>query len=183
VTTGTSARASDPVHRGDADRWGGWEWRDPTRGEHFRRCSYCGCVHPDDLTAEPGVRIDWADMKYGWPHKFYAHIPNREPGRLFVVSTVNHPPRDGEWITVADADPAVEEVLDREGYAKGSKYRPLFVQFGTREHHVGKFYTVHLADPEISAATKTVIEQLMGLRLTFAGGRVMWERADSVGAR
>ena len=179
----TTDTITDPVHGGQAERWGGWSWRDPARGEHFRRCSYCGSIHPDDLAAESGVPANWADMKWGWPHKIYAHIPNREPGRLFVVSTANHSPRDGEWITVADAGPVVQEVLERDGYGKGSKYRPLFVQLGTREHHVGKFYTVHLADPEISAVTKTMIERLMGLRFTFTGGVVTWERAESVGAR
>jgi len=44
---------SDLVHHGDAGRWGGWSWREPSRGEHFRRCSYCGSISPDDLAAEP----------------------------------------------------------------------------------------------------------------------------------
>lgn len=44
---------ADLVHHGDAGRWGGWSWRKPDRGEHFRRCSYCGSISPDDLAAEP----------------------------------------------------------------------------------------------------------------------------------
>lgn len=46
---------TDPVHgRGwnTADRWGGWSWREPRRGEFFRTCSFCGCIHPGDLVAE-----------------------------------------------------------------------------------------------------------------------------------
>lgn len=173
----------DPVHHGEADRWGGWTWRDPSRGEHFRRCSYCGSIHPDDLAAEQGVRADWADMKYGWPHKFYVDIPNREPARQYVISSATRLPREGRWITVADADPVVQEVLERDGYGRDSKYRPAFVQLGTRAHHFGKFYTVHLADPMVSAETKTVIEQLGGLRFTFADGRVQWERVSPGGAQ
>lgn len=44
---------SAQVHFGEADRWGGWSWSDPARGEHFRRCSYCGSISPEDLAAEP----------------------------------------------------------------------------------------------------------------------------------
>ena len=47
--------AADPVHgRGwnSAARWGGWDWREPRYGEHFRTCSFCGCIHPEDLAAE-----------------------------------------------------------------------------------------------------------------------------------
>ena len=44
--------ATDPVHGGEADRWGGWTWRKPRGGDHFRTCSYCGSIHPEDLAAE-----------------------------------------------------------------------------------------------------------------------------------
>ena len=47
--------ATDLVHGSgwnSAERWGGWSWREPARGEHFRRCSFCGSIHPDDLAAE-----------------------------------------------------------------------------------------------------------------------------------
>lgn len=40
--------AIDVVHAGGA------EWREPRDGEHFRTCSYCGCIHPEDLAAEIG---------------------------------------------------------------------------------------------------------------------------------
>lgn len=77
--------SNDPVHGGEADRWGGWSWREPDRGEHFRRCSYCGAIHPEDLVAEPEWTPRWADPKYGWPHKFYVDVANREPEALFVT--------------------------------------------------------------------------------------------------
>lgn len=47
--------AADPVHGSgwnSAARWGGWVWSEPARGEHFRRCSFCGCIHLEDLAAE-----------------------------------------------------------------------------------------------------------------------------------
>jgi hypothetical protein len=45
----------DPVHGSgwnSAARWGGWDWRKPSRGEHFRTCSFCGSINPEDLAAE-----------------------------------------------------------------------------------------------------------------------------------
>ena len=47
--------AADPVHGSgwnSAARWGGWDWRPPRDGEWFRTCSFCGCIHPDDLVPE-----------------------------------------------------------------------------------------------------------------------------------
>lgn len=47
--------AADLVHGSgwnSAARWGGWSWREPAHGEHFRRCSFCGSIHPEDLAAE-----------------------------------------------------------------------------------------------------------------------------------
>lgn len=163
----------DLVHHGEAERYGGWSWHEPRYGEHFRRCSYCGCVHPDDLAAEVGLRADWADRKYGWPHKFYVDIPNRNASRLYVLSSSsNHHP---EWLSTADADPDLEEVLERDGYGKGNRYRPKFVQLGARTNHFGKFYTTHLADQALSADTRIAIEQLCGLHFTFMPeGRVSW---------
>jgi hypothetical protein len=170
----------DPVHRGQAERWGGWSWREPSRGEHFRTCSYCGCVHPDDLAVESNVRADWADMKYGWPHKFYVDIPNKNPGRQYVLSSAKFQPREGQWLTTADADATLEEILERDGYGKDSRYRPEYFQLGTRKNHFGKFYTTHLADPAISADTKAAIERLGGLRFDFTqDGRVTWRTLGS----
>jgi hypothetical protein len=36
-----------------ASRWGGWSWSEPRHDEFFRRCSFCGSIHPEDLAAEP----------------------------------------------------------------------------------------------------------------------------------
>lgn len=47
--------AADPVHGtgwNNAARWGGWTWREPRDGEWFRTCSFCGCIHPEDLAPE-----------------------------------------------------------------------------------------------------------------------------------
>lgn len=48
------------------------EWR-PAASRGFRSCSFCGCIHPEDLikALEEGATLEAADWKYGWPHKFY----------------------------------------------------------------------------------------------------------------
>lgn len=42
------------------------------------RCSYCGSIRPRDLVEaiEQGraTGVEWADLKYGWPHKMYLEI-------------------------------------------------------------------------------------------------------------
>lgn len=176
--------SDDPVHGygwNTADRWGGWSWREPSRGEHFRRCSFCGSIHPDDLAAEPTWRAEWADRKYGWPHKFYVNIANRSPDALFVIGSASHLPDRGEWVAWDDVDGVQRAALDRDGYTdRADTYRPAYLQFGTRPHHYGKFYTVHLADPRVSDVTKDTIAGRSGLRFTFVGGQVRWEVAAPV---
>jgi hypothetical protein len=156
----------------EADRWGGWSWREPAHGEHFRRCSYCGSVHPADLAAEPAWRASWADQKYGWPHKFYVDIPNREPDALFAVgaTSADAPPGVG-WTALADLTAEQRAILDRDRMASD---RTTFVLFDTRPNHFGKFYSIHLSDPAIDEATKEAIQRRSGVRFTFANGRVSW---------
>lgn len=166
----------DRVHGGEALQWGGWEWREPHHGEHFRRCSYCGSMHPDDLAAEPAWEARWADRKYGWPHKFYVPVPNRDPDRPYPVSTSNHPFPD--LIPTDNLTPDQETIMAEHGYGPGSKYRPQYVGFGTHKDHFGKFYTRHLADPAISDETKARIAAVCGLSFHFDDdGRVRWAQA------
>lgn len=47
--------------------------------ESFRRCSYCGSVHPRDLLkardeGKIGTVDRSVDWKYGWPHKVYVEV-------------------------------------------------------------------------------------------------------------
>ena len=102
--------AEDQQLHPEAERWGGWKWEEPRHGEHFRRCSYCGCVHPVDLVAEAEWRAEWADFKYGWPHKFYVDIANRDPERLYVVGSTS---RFAESDRVRGYVP-VEELTDEQ---------------------------------------------------------------------
>jgi hypothetical protein len=72
------------------------EWRPPARGEPFRRCSYCGSMHPEDVLrvlSIEGTKLGGSDWKYGWPHKFYIDIldnkPIQEDGEQAVVEAID----------------------------------------------------------------------------------------------
>jgi hypothetical protein len=163
----------------EAGRWGGWFWREPSRGEHFRRCSYCGSVHPADLAAEPGWRAEWADRKYGWPHKFYVAIANRDPEAPFTSSsTWNKHGEPGRGETLWDDLTAEQRALYNRDHGTSHDGRhPTSVGFGPKLYHFGKFYSVHLSDPAIDAAVKDEIERRSGLAFTFTEGRVSWRIA------
>lgn len=155
------------------------DWREPMHGEHYRTCDYCGSIHPDDLAAEPTWVAEWADRKYGWPHKFYINIVNRTPERLFVLGSSSRPVAPAapytNWKHVADLNEEELAVLDRE-YPADSVYRPKgSVLLGTRRAHHAKFYTVHYKDLAISDETKETIQRISGLKFTWLDdGRVQW---------
>ena len=150
------------------------------RGEHFRRCSWCGSVHPEDLVAEPSWHAEWADRKYGWPHKFYVKIPNRDPDRIYCIGSASGPNADREPGFIAQEDLTVSqrEIVKQDGMGgrlDDERLQPAAYLFGTKATHFGKFYTVHLADPELPAEARARIEQISGLAFTFTDdGRVGW---------
>jgi hypothetical protein len=167
------------VHGWEAEQYGGWSWSEPRGGEHFRRCSFCGSIHPDDLVAEPLWAPEWADMKYGFPHKFYIHIPNRDPDRLCVVSGRSRfdeaVDRPRGYVPVGELTDEQRSICERERWSIEPGHA---VRFGTRPQHFGKFYTVHLADPAISDDVKEQVMAGSGLRLIFMDGRVTWARYE-----
>jgi hypothetical protein len=169
----------------DADRWGGWSWADPRRGAHFRTCNFCGCINPEDLAAEPQWRAAWADWKYGWPHKFYIELPNRNPERLFVLSSVSggsgKPPAPAfgqSYVAWADRTPEQRAICEQDGYGEGADgWHPDYVAFGTRATHHAKFYSIHLADADLPSTVKATIEQRSGRAFHFSNGQIRWEPA------
>lgn len=174
----------------EAERVGGWEWSEPSRGEHFRRCGYCSSIHPEDLAAEPEWRADWADRKYGWPHKFYVNVANRTPGALFVCSCLyNHPgpppddcppPIGSHWVAIKDLTAEQRAIAERDHTLRPGLDPPAYLAFGTRLHHFGKFYTIHLSDEGLDPGVKQAIEQRSGLAFTFHdNGFVSWGRAGT----
>lgn len=54
-------------------------WQRPTDARPFRTCSYCGSIHPQDLLEmlQAGDTLELADLKHGWPHKFYTSEYNK----------------------------------------------------------------------------------------------------------
>lgn len=164
--------------------YGPWTWREPMRGEHFRRCSFCGSIHPEDLAAEASWRADWADRKYGWPHKFYVDIANRDPDALFVIgsTTSSSPPVTGPtWTAWEDLTADELAAAKRDGYGDGRYRTPTFVYLGKRPAHHAKFYTIHLRDADLDSAVKATIERVSGLAFEFLDdGRVSWRRASGV---
>jgi hypothetical protein len=106
---------SKPTCHAKAQRFSKEEfcWRAPrvdakyAINEPFRRCSYCGSIHPEDLIKllGEGAELQGADWKYNWPHKFYVNgIPNKTTELLAKVggsfkdgvetSIIGPPPRE-----------------------------------------------------------------------------------------
>jgi hypothetical protein len=227
---------TSPVHAGEAGRFGGWHWKDPRGAEHFRRCSYCGSIHPEDLAAETagdgtcrvcgeqgweacfraqplgvtqqeierlladpsipdgekarlrgehpahtydpgGWYASWADQKYGWPHKFYAEgITNRNQHVLRIITALSPGQEDRmeretgyQWYPVDQ----IPEGTDVSGWRLEDGHYSHVGLGSDRTHHV-KFYTIHLADPEIRGEAKETIQRVSGLRFRFEDGRVRW---------
>lgn len=175
--TNAGEHEADRVHpetQHELFRYGPWLWALPRNGEHFRRCSFCGSIHPDDLAAEAGWRADWADRKYGWPHKFYVEIANRSPGREYVIGMTAGSAKLGAkgWVEIPKLTAKQREAMARDGY-DANLYTS--VLFGTRATHFAKFYTIHLNDPKISPEVREIIHQRSGLVLDFdTHQRVRW---------
>jgi hypothetical protein len=167
----------NPVHSPDADRRGGWNWRAPSRGEHYRTCSYCGSINPEDLANETGWQAQWADAKYGWPHKFYVDIPNREPDRQFIISASNAPEPPGRhgWISV----PELPAGVSIDGWRDLGAYS--WVLLGQRRAHHAKFYTAHLADPAVTRDVVERVQNASGLRFDFRDSGVTWSQVEAAG--
>ena len=181
----TEKLGSFKVHGSEAQQWGGWDWREPHRGEHWRTCSYCGSIHPEDLAAEiqsqTVPRAEWSDFKYGWPHKVYVQgIALHEPDKLRVFSHGNHaskreyPLPDGA-VLVKDLTRAQKKIVKECGY--DPKAEDSYYTFGPMGKGWSKHYSAHLADPDISDEIKEIISSWQGLRLIFTDdGRVRWEQ-------
>lgn len=177
---------SDPVHGLNPDDprlfQRSWEYGVPRHGEHFRRCSYCGSIAPDDLVSEivrgrsdgGALRPEWADMKYGWPHKLYVSIPNREPETVYALGATTRLGDDDErHVPTARLTEEQRTAVERSwGEGWQAHYEGFY--FGHRDEHYGKFYTVHLADPDLDPAVKEFIETWSGRSFSFNDGRVSW---------
>lgn len=234
------ATETDRVHGSEAARWGGWTWRKPRRGDHFRTCSYCGSIHPEDLAAElvpagkclgcggegfdghyrntigPVVRHglaegrlkpedlsdderrrlevpehsydpggaypSWADQKYGWPHKFYVQgLRPKDPALVHCYghSTGENRPDDRlNWVAAASLTRAQKKIIAEDGMVLRGEEPSGWYAFRPKAELFAKFYTAHLADPQIADEARDKIAQASGIRFHFEdGGRVRWHGA------
>jgi hypothetical protein len=122
----------------------------PQTGRPFRTCSYCGSMHPEDLIAalRQGARLEGADWKYGWPHKFYvARIPNPREGQQIVTGEISEPGPDGVRVSTPVYGIA----------------RPI--------HH--KWYNAHLGDEGYDDEAMAL---LLGTLTRFSG--ITWRRDE-----
>lgn len=186
------------------------DWRDATAPDlagggrttgRLRSCGYCGSMHPADLAAalKAGATVDWADWKYGWPHKLYVEqIPNPHAGILESRLGSSHVtptcPKTGAacehgeqsfrapkcecmqaGTATAGISHGVQMVRAQDGFSK-STGAPEYTWRDAGQPAAattdGKFYTVHLQDA--SPEDRAVIEAAMGLTFTFDGARVSW---------
>lgn len=108
-----------PIHCHDTDphaaRFGPPKWQTRAGGERpgetgLRHCSYCGSLHPLDLLTVEVTNLHRADMKYGYPHKFYLDVPNTREGDLVRVGGLMTGQRpvvhDGQVMAAYDAQRA-----------------------------------------------------------------------------
>lgn len=168
------------VHQGESQfaRPETFIWREPDHRSPARTCGYCGSLHPEDFaTAEVAQngRIELADMKYGWPHKAYIDLANPDPGLLSVLGATTRLREDDRGYKRRE-DLNEEEIaaLKRDRWEEESFEG---FMFGTRSSLHGKFYLIHLLEPELDPEVKDACERRIGLRL-FHGGRpgtVRWE--------
>ena len=164
------------VHEGE------WVWREPRRGNFFRTCNYCGSINPDDLAPVEGWVPDWADWKYGWPHKAYInHLASPNPDLEFCIQARSAPaPIDTDttrFKLVADLTDEERAICEADGMGFSGSKLDGYVGFGARKTLFAKLYSVHLADDAISKETKESIGKRIGLKFEFTSeGRIKWSK-------
>ncbi len=139
----------------------------------LRGCGYCGSMHPADLAdaLRNGARLDPADRKYGWPHKFYVeNVPNPHAGMLESRHGSSHPPQHeidaGKWVRVPTGRFDTYTGEPTFSWYEAGKPAPATTY--------GKFYTEHLQDA--TPEDRDVIERHMGMHVEFHDdGKVSWQ--------
>jgi hypothetical protein len=155
----TTTVHGDTSH-GGVFRFGQPEWRvrDP---EPFRRCSYCGSMHPEDFVAaaQAGAEVDrGVDWKYGWPHKVYVDVPVSDPSMLFCVGGSSGGDRDRDpgpgYVHVSELTDEQIAIALRDGSIRPddelSTDVARWLMFGTRTNHHAKYYSIHTIEPWVS---------------------------------
>lgn len=147
--------------------------------EHFRRCGYCGSIHPQDLLMMQAngelVDVDRSvDWKYGWPHKIYVEVKDKL-GQLDWLGGSSHDMSDeemarysrdaGGWKRVKDLTEEERAAVVR---SVGDISRYAVVGVGVRERHHGKFYSVHTLEPWLLDGQRDKLFELVGYTFEWA---------------
>ena len=76
-------------------------------GKPYTTCSWCGSMHINDficvLQEHPIIPVDffptadWADWKYGYPHKLYVNRPGGMGGKFYIAHLRDHTDRIREF--------------------------------------------------------------------------------------
>lgn len=163
-----------PTCHGLGHRTGEPLWRPPRSVDEddpyeqtYRSCSYCGCIHPEDLYQllqnEAGVNLGGSDWKYGWPHKFYVDgIPNPRVGVTYTIWTYGGQGDEYQEYTRYDGT---------KGFRK---------PYGTRSApptQQAKWYNQHL--DELERPTFEVFSKLLdertGVRFFYEDGKLKYQ--------
>lgn len=72
---------------------------------HYKeeRCSYCGSMSPAKLVEaiNTGIRVSFADRKYGWPHKLYLESSYEGLMKFYIVHLRDATEEEAEIIAKA----------------------------------------------------------------------------------
>jgi len=140
----------------------------------------------DDHSYDPqGWYASWADQKYGWPHKFYVEgLRSRDPSLLHCISSIGNakePPAEGymnlQWYQVKSCPRKLLKAAKADGMVYSAEIPENWLGFGTKTTLHAKFYTKHLADPNVSEEVKDQVCAVSGLYFKFdPDGHVYWAK-------
>lgn len=134
---------------------------------------------------DPGyVYASWADMKYGWPHKFYVEGLKPAEGLLHCIGHYHGGTGPGgtgvdpgaRWVAAADLTREEKKIVRADGMGPGTRKEGFsgWYMLGRRSSVFGKFYTEHLRDPAIGEDVKDKIMSASGIWIRWEGQGVAW---------
>lgn len=152
-------RAERLYPEGSRPRWSLQNMTGVGLGDGMRGCSYCGSMHPLDLLDMKDletISLSMANMKYGFPHKFYINgIPNPMAGQKVQVGLQSY----------------TDEVT------KEQKDEPIMDESSMFRNH--KFHGVHmndlLDDLERFVALAALIDTKTACLFYVNEGKVTWK--------
>lgn len=147
----TKCHTDEPRYGGD-DRPLTFSTRKPDNGPYFDPCTcdYCGSIHPAYALEllEAGATIELAEMKYGWPAKFYLDAPNPKAGQPCRIS--------GNW-PGRELSAEEETKFEHKEPTSGGGWCYWNAEPAPARMHP-KFYATHMVDADDETFDKLVVE-------------------------